>query len=160
MMKSIDRLLIKILAASALLFLLSLIFSNKDKNTQKSAESALLNPKYKNDVAKIEISKSGVAEDGGTITLTKQGDFWLLSKEGKKGEAICTIADSKIIGSLIENAVKIRKMYIISDRKSDYDTLGLGEKNSTSISFLKNNSSLYTKVHFGYSDSLKNRIYL
>ena len=159
-MKSIDRLLVKILAASAVLFLISLVFSNKDKNAQKSIESAILNPKYKNDVAKIEISKNSGTGEGGIITLSKQGDFWLLSKESESGESICTIADSKIISSLIENAAKIRKTYAISEKISDYESLGLTEDFSTSISFLKNNSNLYTKVHFGYSDSLKNRIFL
>ena len=151
-----NKLLFKVLLVSVLIFAFSLIFSKKDRNAAKSVESAILNPSHKSEVSLIEIETG----ESGAITLKKQGDFWLLSKEGEKGQAICTIADSKIINSLIENAAKIRKLYAISEKFSDYERLGLTENLSTSISFLKNDSNLYTKVHFGYSDSLKNRIFL
>ena len=151
-----NRLLFKILLVSVLIFAFSLIFSKKDRNAAKSVESAILNPSHKSEVSLIEI---GTGESG-AITLKKQGDFWLLSKEGEKGQTICTIADSKIINSLIENAAKIRKMYTISDKEADQDTFGLSDTLGTSISFLKNAENLCTKVHFGYEDSLKNRIYL
>ena len=151
-----NKLLFKVLLASILIFALSLAFSKKERSVQKSIESAILNPSHKSEVSLIEI---GTGESD-AITLKKQGDFWLLSTEGEKRQTICTIADSKIINSLIENAAKIRKLYAISENFSDYERLGLTENLSTSISFLKNNSSLYTKVHFGYSDSLKNRIFL
>ena len=155
-MSKLDKFLLKIFLVSVLIFALSLAFSKKDRNAAKSVESAILNPSHKSEVSLIEI---GTGESG-TITLKKQGDFWLLSKESEKGQTICTIADSKIINSLIENAAKIRKLYAISEKISDYERLGLTENLSTSISFLKNDSSLYTKVHFGYSDSIKNRIFL
>ena len=151
-----NKLLFKVLLVSVLIFAFSLIFSKKDRNAAKSVESAILNPSHKSEVSLIEI---GTGESG-TITLKKQGDFWLLSKESEKGQTICTIADSKIINSLIENAAKIRKLYAISEKFSDYERLGLTENLSTSISFLKNDNNLYTKVYFGYSDSIKNRIFL
>lgn len=151
-----NKLLFKILLASILIFALSLAFSKKDRNAAKSVESAILNPSHKSEVSLIEIETG----ESGAITLKKQGDFWLLSKEGEKGQTICTIADSKIINSLIENAAKIRKMYTISDKEADQDTFGLSDTVGTSISFLKNAENLCTKVHFGYEDSLKKRIYL
>ena len=154
-MKKIDRLLLKLLAASAILFLFSLVFSNKGKSAQKSVESAILNQKYKNEVAEIEITGSE------NITLAQHGDFWLLTKKDESTNSeFCTLADKKIINSLIENAIKIRKMYTISDRTADYDSLGLGEKNATTLTFLKNDGTLFTKVYFGHADSLKNRIFI
>lgn len=159
-MKKIDRLLLKLLAASAILFLFSLVFSNKGKSAQKSVESVILNQKYKNEVAEIEITEKGEAGSE-SITLAQHGDFWLLTKKDESTNSeFCTLADKKIINSLIENAIKIRKMYTISDSAADYDSLGLGEKNATTLTFLKNDGTLFTKVHFGHADSLKNRIFI
>ena len=159
-MKKIDRLLLKLLAASAILFLFSLVFSNKGKSAQKSVESAILNQKYKNEVAEIEITEKGEAGSE-SITLAQHGDFWLLTKKDEQTNSeLCTLADTKIINPLIENAIKIRKMYTISDRTADYDSLGLGEKNATTLTFLKNDGTLFTKVYFGHADSLKNRIFI
>ena len=159
-MKKIDRLLLKLLAASAILFLFSLVFSNKGKSAQKSVESAILNQKYKNEVAEIEITEKGEAGSE-SITLAQHGDFWLLTKKDESTNSeLCTVADKKIINSLIENAIKIRKMYTISDRAADYDSLGLGEENATTLTFLKNDGTLFTKTHFGHADSLKNRIFI
>ena len=159
-MKKIDRLLLKLLAASAILFLFSLAFSNKGKSAQKSVESAILNQKYKNEVAEIEITEKDEAGSE-SITLAQHGDLWLLTKKDESTNSeFCTLADKKIINSLIENAIKIRKVYTISDRTADYDSLGLGEKNATTLTFRKNDGTLFTKVHFGHADSLKNRIFI
>lgn len=150
-----NKLLFKILLASILIFAFSLVFSKKERSTQKSVESAILNPSHKNEVNLIEI-ESG---EGSQITLKKQGDFWLLSKTIENGNEIYTLADSKIITALLENASKIRKIYKITEKESDYLSLGISEKQKTSISFSQNSDKLYTKVYFGHSDSIKNRIY-
>lgn len=149
------KLLFKILLASILIFVLSLAFSKKERSVPKSVESAILNPSHRNEVNLIEI-ESG---EGSSVTLKKQGEFWLLSKAFENGNEICTLADSKIISSLLENAGKIRNIYKISEKESDYLSLGISENQGTSISFSQNNNRMYTKVHFGYTNSLKNRIY-
>ena len=84
-----NKLLFKILLASILIFALSLAFSKKERSMQKSIESAILNPSHKSEVSLIEIETG----ESGSIALNKQGDFWLLSTEGEKGQTICTIAD-------------------------------------------------------------------
>ena len=150
-----NKLLFKILLASILIFALSLAFSKKERSVPKSVESAILNPSHKNEVNLIEI-ESG---EGSSVTLKKQGEFWLLSKAFENGNEICTLADSKIISSLLENAGKIRNIYKISEKENDYLSLGISENQGTSISFSQNNNRMYIKVHFGYTNSLKNRIY-
>ena len=166
-MKKIDRLLLKILAASAVIYTISVIFSNDKKNAEKPVESAILNPKYKNEVREIQIQKNSGGETE-EITLKKRGDFWLLEKDFPEaeeaakspGEKITAISDGKIIESLIEKSTKIRKMYKISDNDKNYRSFGLSDGSAISVSFLKNDGSLYTKIDFGYADSLTNRIYL
>ncbi len=165
-MKKLDKLLLKILIFSLVLFTVSVFFSKKEKNTPKAIESALLNPKYINEVALIEIqSEKSKSNDfsglGSSITLKKQGDFWLLSKsEGKGTNEIRTLADKKIVTSLIEKASEIRKLYQISSKESDFDRLGTSENTSTTISFLKNSDNMYTKIHFGHSNPLTNRTFV
>lgn len=150
-----NKFLFKILLASILIFVLSLAFSKKERSAQKAVDSAILNPSHKNEVNLIEIE----SEKGSQISLKKQGDFWLLYKTFENGNEISTLADSKIIAALLENTSKIRKIYKITEKENDYLSLGISETQGTSISFSQNNGKLYTKVHFGYSDSLKYRIY-
>jgi hypothetical protein len=155
-MKKIDKLLIKLLIFSLILFVVSIFFSKNKKNTPKSIESALLNPKHSSEVSQIEINVLFTEE--GNITLKKQGDFWLFEKDAS-GEKIISQADSVIIDSLIKKASEIRKLYKVSDKSSDYESFSVSENSGITVSFIGNDGKLYTKVHFGRSDSLKNHIY-
>ena len=156
-MTKLNNLLFKILLISAAIFAVSLVFSKKERSEPKAIETAILNPSHKSEVNLIEIQSD---ENGtGTITLKRQGDFWLLSKKGENESEICTIADSKIIGSLLENAGKVRKIYKITENESDYSSLGISKSPGTTIVFSQNHDRVYTKVQFGYSNPLKNRIY-
>ena len=164
-MTKLNNFLLKILLASILIFGLSLIFSRNEKSAPKALESALLNPKYKGEVNMITIqaqekSVSTNKKGNSQITLKKQGDFWLFSKfTEESNEEICAIADSKIIDSLIEKAASLRSLYKITDKERDYLSLGVSENAESTLAFSKNNDKMYTKVHFGLSNSLKNRIY-
>jgi len=161
----LNNFLLKILLASILIFGLSLIFSRNEQSAPKALESALLNPKYKGEVNMITIqaqeeSVSTNKKGNSQITLKKQGDFWLFSKfTEESNEEICAIADTKIVDSLLEKAASLRSLYKITDREKDYLSLGLSENAESTLSFSKNNDKLYTKIHFGVSNSLKNRIY-
>lgn len=164
-MTKLNNFLLKILLASILIFGLSLIFSRNEKSAPKALESALLNPKYKGEVNMITIqaqekSDSTNKKGNSQITLKKQGDFWLFLKSTEESnEEICAIADTKIIDSLIEKAASLRSLYKITDKERDYLSLGVSENTGRTLAFSKNNDKLYTKIHFGHSDSLKNRIY-
>ena len=164
-MTKLNNFLLKILLASILIFGLSLIFSRNAKSAPKALESALLNPKYEGEVNIITIqaqeeSVSTNKKGNSQITLKKQGDFWLFLKSTEESnEEICAIADSKIVDSLLEKAASLRSLYKITDKEKDYLSLGVSENAESTLSFSKNNDKLYTKVHFGHSDSLKNRIY-
>ena len=161
----LNKFLLKILLASILIFGLSLIFSRNEKSAPKALESALLNPKYKKEVNIITIqaqeeSDSSSEKYGSQITLKKQGDFWLFLKSTEESnEEICAIADSKIVDSLLEKAASLRRIYKITDKEKDYLSLGVSGNAESTLAFSKNNDKLYTKIHFGLSNSLKNRIY-
>ena len=156
-MKNLDKILIKFLILSLILFVFSLFFSKNGKNTPKAIDSALLNPKHSSEVSQIEINVPN--QEDGSIILKKQGDFWLLEKDLASGEKIISQADSAIIESFIKKISEIRKLYKVSDKSSDYESFSVSENSGIAVSFIGNNSKMYTKVHFGHSDSLKNRIY-
>ena len=156
-MKNLDKILIKFLILSLILFVFSLFFSKNGKNTPKAIESAILNPKHSSEISQIEINVP--YQEVGSIIFKKQGDFWLLEKDLPSGEKIISQADSAIIESFIKNSSKIRKLYKVSDKSSDYESFSVSENSGIAVSFIGNNSKMYTKVHFGHSDSLKNRIY-
>lgn len=156
-MKNLDKILIKFLILSLILFVFSLFFSKNGKNTPKAIESAILNPRHSSEISQIEINVP--YQEDGSIIFKKQGDFWLLEKDLPSGEKIISQADSAIIESFIKNSSKIRKLYKVSDKSSDYESFSVSENSGIVVSFTGNNSKTYTKVHFGHSDSLKNRIY-
>ena len=156
-MKNLDKILIKFLILSLILFVFSLFFSKNGKNTPKAIDSAILNPRHSSEISQIEINVP--YQEVGSIIFKKQGDFWLLEKDLPSGEKIISQADSAIIESFIKNSSKIRKLYKVSDKSSDYESFSVSENSGITVSFTGNNSKMYTKVHFGHSDSLKNRIY-
>ena len=157
-MKKLDKLLTKILIFSIILFTFSIIFSKKEKSSPKPVESALLNPKYKNEVSEIEIQ---IPSQNGAITLKKQGDFWLLVKNEGKGTAeIRTFADKKLVTSFIEKTSEIRRLYQVSDRESDFEGLETSDNTGITANFSGNNSKMYTKLHFGSTNSITNRTFV
>ena len=156
-MKNLDKILIKFLILSLILFVFSLFFSKNGKNTPKAIDSAILNPKHSSEISQIEINVP--YQEDGSIIFKKQGNFWLLEKDLPSGEKIISQADSAIIESFIKNSSKIRKLYKVSDKSSDYESFSVSENSGIAVSFAGKNSKMYTKVHFGHSDSLKNRIY-
>lgn len=156
-MKNLDKILIKFLILSLILFVFSLFFSKNGKNTPKAIDSAILNPRHSSEISQIEINVP--YQEVGSIIFKKQGDFWLLEKDLASGQKIISQADSAIIESFIKKTSEIRKLYKVSDTSSDYESFSVSENSGITVLFLGNNNKLYTKVHFGHSDSLKNRIY-
>ena len=119
-------------------------------------ETALLNQKYLSQINQIQIS--GKNEE--SLTLKKSGDFWLLYlKKNDSANSLCTLADGKIINSLLDKACKIRNIYLLSKNPSSYPSFALDDEGAFSLSFFKNDNSLCTKIYFGSSNSLTNRIY-
>lgn len=156
-MKNLDKILIKFLILSLILFVFSLFFSKNGKNTPKAIDSAILNPRHSSEISQIEINVP--YQEDGSVIFKKQGNFWLLEKTLVSNEKIISQADSAIIESFIKNSSKIRRLYKVSDKSSDYESFSVSENSGIAVSFTGNNSKMYTKVHFGHSDSLKNRIY-
>jgi len=146
-MKKLNRNLIILASISFLIFLSSIFFSKSEKSLPKKQQTALLNPKYKEQVCKIQISNQNES-----IVLQKNEKFWFASNDISK-----ILVDSKLVEILLDNASKIKDVYEISKSKLDWQKLELSYSNSISIDFLNNEKS-FSKIFFGISDSLSNRI--
>ncbi len=143
--KDLNKILFVIFCFSIAVFVLTFFFSNDSFSKQQSIDSALLNPKYKNDVSLIAI-QGGASENENEISIKKIDEFFFVQQDGKND-----FADSKVIGLLLNNFTKIRKLYKIS--KNDYNNV---EKNIHKNSFISAES---LKNNTGYGDfSFKGKI--
>lgn len=143
-MTKLNKKLIILTSISFFIFLFSIFFSKSEKSSPKSLQTALLNPNYKESVSKITI---GSKND--SIFLEKKSDFWFANNS--------VLVDSKLVETLISNSSKIRDIFKISENESDFEKLELSNSNSIFIEFSDNEKS-FSKIFFGISDSLSNRI--
>lgn len=169
--KDLNKLLFVIFCFSIVIFVLTFFFSNDSFSKQKSVDSALLNPKYKNDVSLIVV-QDRASENGNEISIKKIGETFFVQQDGKND-----FADSKIIELLLNNFTKIRKLYKISKNNhknvkknihSDDSISAKSIKNNTSyedfssrekiISFYDSKNSLISQICFSSQNQLLNRI--
>lgn len=143
-MTKLNKKLIILTSISFFIFLFSIFFSKSEKSSPKSLQTALLNPNYKESVSKITISSKN-----NSIYLEKKSDFWFANNS--------VLVDSKLVETLISNSFKIRDVFKISENESDFEKLELSNLNSVFIEFSDNEKS-FSKIYFGISDSLSNRI--
>lgn len=129
--KKLNKILFVILCFSGAFFVLTLFVSNGKSSKQKSFDSALVNPKYKEQISSVVVQTSG-----GEISIEKSGDFYLVKKDETVG-----FADSKIAELMTENFCKIRKIYKISSKDSQ-DVYKSGQNDDVkSLSSLQNDTS-------------------
>ena len=169
-MTSLNKKLAVLTLVSFFLCAFSFLPFVRQKSAPKAFQSALLNPSHREDVTEILLS---CKDDNGTssaqrgentkethgnaaISLKKHAasigqdsSFWTAS------DRLTTVrADEKLVKNLLDNAIKLRKMYTISDSKKQWASLD-------SASFVvqyRNNNTMYTKIDFFNTNSLTNRI--
>lgn len=159
--KDLNRLLIIILLFSFVFFVTTVFVSNKSFSKESSFETALLNPKYKNDVFSILIED----EDGNAITIERKDSFYIASKN-----EISAAADKKITESAIENFSRLRKVYksvkkniqeskadFVENKESVHKNTQINNKGNT-ISFYNKSGEVLSSLTFYSADNLLNRI--
>ncbi len=134
-----------ILAFSAVLFTIAMLFPTNRAGKQKFIETALLNPKYRDEVGAIQIS-----DNLDTAELKKIGDKWTVKSQNG---GMTTFADEKTVQSLIENFIKISKAYHVSEKISR-------ENKTATVTFTKKDGSMCSKVDFFSQNQLTSRISL
>lgn len=155
-----------------LIFILLIIpFSRKTKNFSK--KSALLNPKYKNSVEKIELNFPSESEEfSKNFTFYKKGNFWFGEMPVKKSsvsfefqiaqnndyDKIYFPLDNQTLNNMLEKFTLIVNMYKKSDSQIDFSSFNLLENESTCILFYNSNNEILSKIYFGKEDDFTSRI--
>ena len=129
---------------SLLLCIISFLPFVSEKSAPKSFQSALLNPSYREEVTEIIISSGGNA-----LSLRKHEKGWIVNSEN-----LAIQAEQKLIKNLLDNAIKVRKMYKIVDSIKGKETYS---SQSVSLQF-RNNIKVYTKIDIFSLNSLTNRL--
>lgn len=142
------------------IFILVLLpFSKSSKNSV--TKSALLNPKYKNLVEKIEINfPQNNNENFKNFKFYKEGNFWFgeMPVNQKEGEEIYFPLDNQTINNLLEKFILIVNMYKKSDSQEDFSSFNLLENNSTCIIFYDSNDEILSQIYFGKENNFTSRI--
>ena len=143
-----------------IIFFLSFLPS---KNSEKGAKTAILNPKYEQQIDSIVLSKNGKE-----IKLLKENNIWKGSvssnyyKESKnfseKKEIIFPV-EQKFVENLIGKLKKIRILYKNSDNLTTFQSFSLDDSSSFLISYSGKNCPS-ASIFFGKQDFSKTMIYM
>ncbi|MBD5435962.1 MAG: hypothetical protein HDR36_05580 [Treponema sp.] len=131
-----------------ILAILVAIFFIANPKSEKSFESALVNPKYEIDEISLLYEKEGIA------TISKRGAFWIcdyVSPEGKNAVFPC---DSKLVKNLLDFSRSVVKVYEISDSLKNRDSLGLSQNDAFCLECSQNGKTV-SKIFFGAADSMR-----
>lgn len=132
-----------IAAVVILLCLYILSFIKPAFSARKPFKTALVNPKYKNEITGFCLSKGN-----DSVFLEKKNDFWYVKNSGQSSYIFP--ADSELIENLIEELIKVRKLYKISDQVSKNNNFGF-EK--TSQFYIKcSYKDTFSEFYFGNYD--------
>ncbi len=122
------------------------IFFIASPKSEKSFDTALLNPKYEIDEISLRYEKEGSA------VLSRRGSFWIcdyVSPDGKKAVFPC---DSTLVKNLLDHSRNVIKVYEISDSLKNKNSLGLSQDDAFCLEFSQNGKSV-SKIYFGSADA-------
>ena len=133
-----------LIAAAILLLCLYLLSFFKPSNASRKAfKTALLNPKYKNEVTAFQFTKKN-----DSVFLEKINDFWFVKNSEKSTNMLP--ADSFLIENLINELIKVRKLYKISDQIPKNSNFGFEKDSCFYIKCIYGDS--FSEYYFGNQD--------
>ena len=135
-------------SASLLLFFYVLsFFKTSDRTKKDSLKSELINEKYGSKICAFEFSKGSGQEDQ-SLRLVKENDLWFI-----KNKKNYLPADRKIVETFINELIKVRNMYKISDKKSSDFLFSESERDVFHLRyFYSQNKEDFFDIYFGDHD--------
>ena len=120
-----SKLLIGLTAFLTILYFLSFTKSCSSQDKREKVKTALVNQKHRDTISEIILQDST-----STIKLTKAGDFWTVAKENESSQDHLQLrvdlpAAPERINNLLEELIKVRNLYKISDKINQNSSLGL-----------------------------------
>lgn len=148
-------------AVLAVLFIAS-FFKTTDRTKKDSVKSAVINEKYKEKITSFSISSESENDENGKIEIVKNDELngfggadilWTIQKNG-----VSIPAEQKTVSSFLNELIKIRNMYKISDKISE--NLSFFSEKTTLRYFYSAESADFFDVIFGGHDFSGNQRYL
>ena len=108
-----NNILIIITAALTVLYALSFVKSCTSKDNREKVKTTLINPKYKENISRIELSDAT-----GSLELINQNNFWIVKTAAPDGSSIqnnqLSLPVSKErLENFLTNLITIRNLYKI-----------------------------------------------
>ena len=156
-----SKLLIGLTAFLTILYFLSFTKSCSSSDKREKVKTALVNQKYKDTIKEITLQDAT-----GTITLSNTGDFWTVARitESQKGPLQLRVdlpASPERVNNLLEELIKVRNLYKISDKINKISSLGLTNGTEFHIRYTYTSDNTTENFHeliFGNQDfSLSSR---
>lgn len=140
-----------------LFVVLGLTFIPMIKNKRTSVNSAVLNPKYVNQVKEITIEIPSAQNDSQreSVHLEKIGECWIGSDTISGNTWPC---DSQTVENMISILSKTVRMYNKSKNKSSWADLYVDEENAKIITVCGENGTQFSKLYYGMEDGILRKI--
>ncbi|MFA6937498.1 MAG: hypothetical protein WCQ67_04640 [Treponema sp.] len=161
----------------ALLFVLVIIFAvciivKKNGSKVESIETALVNPKYINNISEIEIripkdgnrsvpidktvTTKSVSIEYENILLSNHGTLWT-GKSSEQDGAEWPVSKTTV-ENLIGSSTNIIKMYKKSDNIKNWQSLSVTESTAKTLIFKGKDGSYISQLYFGVENPITNRV--
>lgn len=134
----------QLIIAILFLFILYLLSFLPKNGVKKIIKTALLNPKYKEELSEIQIENANAS-----VLLKKINGFWFVSL----GEDDLVPCEVNTVENFINELVKVRKLYKISDKNSGESSVFFENSSTFNVRFLCNGT--YFDFYFGSYDFSK-----
>lgn len=85
------------------------VFKKPEAEQRKALSTALVNPKYRDDISRISIFNGGKS-----LTLDKSSGYWQLLDD--ENEYIKLVADSSLVNKMLEELTSVIEVYKVSDK--------------------------------------------
>lgn len=131
----------------AVLFIISFPIKNS-KNKRESVKSALINPKYKDQITEISIYDTKENNKNG-IVIYKENEYWFV--KDITNSTLSVPCNSEKINSLMNNLTNISNMYKISDSDVNKSLYGLTSPDTIHIKYSIDNVET-NEILFGNLD--------
>ena len=145
--------LILIAAFLTVLYALSFTKSCSSSDNREKVKTALVNQKYKDTI------NSFILHDAtGALELSKEGDFWTVRDLLQNESALTVPASHERLENLLNELIKVRNLYKISDKINKNSSLGLNNGTEYHLRYSYDEGSSYRELVFGNQDfSLSSR---
>ncbi len=163
----LNKILLLVTLILSLLYILSFTKSCSSADKREKVKTALVNPKYRDEINTIILQDSAA-----TLELSNKEGFWTLQKlsgpftsapqaSGPQSQ-ISIPADTQRVEKLLEELIKVRNLYKISDKINKNSSLGLTNGTEFHISYSckgqNSEQSGFRELIFGNQDfSLSSR---